>query len=69
MGGVSILRCSSESSRRNSAKLSRNFGRRDASEYVIPLRGERKGAAEKRPKRLFTKNTGLCQADEAMYRV
>ena len=30
---------------------------------------KQKQAAENWVKRLFTKNTGLCQADEATYRV
>ena len=46
-----ILRPTGEGLLRNSAKLPRNFGIRGA-----PV----KGAAENRPKRLFTKNTGLC---------
>ena len=45
-----ILRPTGEGLLRNSAKLPRNFGRRGAS----------REAAVKRPKRLFTKNTGLC---------
>ena len=48
-----ILRPTEEVSSRNSAKWSRNFGRRDA----------RKLAAEKRPKQLFSKNTGLCETE------
>ena len=46
-----ILRPTGEGLLRNSAKLPRNFGIRGA-----PVMG----AAENRPKRLFTKNTGLC---------
>src|SRR6266480_1384746 len=30
---------------------------------VTPLRAEPEGAAVKRPKRLFTKNTGLCEVE------
>ena len=45
-----ILRPTGEGLLRNSAKLPRNFG----------IRGAWKQAAENRPKRLFTKNTGLC---------
>ena len=47
-----ILRPAEEALSRNSAKRSRNLGRRDA----------RRLAAETRPKQLFTKNTGLCEA-------
>ena len=50
VGGKRILRPTGEGLLRNSAKLPRNFGRRGAS----------REAAVKRPKRLFTKNTGLC---------
>ena len=46
-----ILRPAGEVLLRNSAKWSRNFGRRDAS----------REAAEKRLKQLFSKNTGLCE--------
>ena len=46
-----ILRPTGEGLLRNSAKLPRNFGIRGASVEE---------AAENRPKRLFTKNTGLC---------
>ena len=46
-----ILRPTEEVLLRNSAKCTRNFGRRVAS----------KEAAEKWPKQLFSKNTGLCK--------
>ena len=49
-----ILRPTEEALLRNSAKCTRNFGRR-----VAPLRG----AAEKRLKQLFSKNTGLCETE------
>ena len=46
-----ILRPTEEVLLRNSAKCTRNFGRRVAW----------KQAAEKWPKQLFSKNTGLCK--------
>ena len=49
-----ILRPAEEALLRNSAKCTRNFGRRVASLWE---------AAEKRPKQLFTKNTGLCKTE------
>ena len=48
-----ILRPAGEVLLRNSAKWPRNFGRRGAT----------KVAAENRPKRLFSKNTGLCESE------
>ena len=45
-----ILRPTGEGLLRNSANWPRNFG----------IRGASKEAAVKRPKQLFTKNTGLC---------
>ena len=45
-----ILRPSGEMLLRNSAKLPRNFG----------IRGASKEVAVNRPRRLFSKNTGLC---------
>ena len=45
-----ILRRTGEPLLRNSAKLPRNFG----------IRGASKEAAVNRPRRLFSKNTGLC---------
>ena len=50
--GERILRPAGEALSRNSAKWPRNFGRRGACEEQ---------AAEKRPKQLFSKNTGLCK--------
>ena len=52
--GVSNLRPAGEALLRNSAKMPRNFGRRGAG-------GE--PAAEKWPKQLFSKNTGLCETE------
>ena len=46
-----ILRPTEEVLLRNSAKCTRNFGRRVAQKWV----------AEKRLKQLFSKNTGLCE--------
>jgi hypothetical protein len=61
VGEESILRRSGEPSLRNSANLPRNFGKRGAPCRVRRLYVSRpEGAAVKRPKRLFTKNTGLC---------
>ena len=51
--GKKIPRRTGEPLLRNSAKRPRNFGRRGATDEV---------AAVKRPKRLFTKNTGLCES-------
>ena len=48
-----ILRPTEEALLRNSAKSPRNFGRRVATEV----------AAEKWPKQLFSKNTGLCKTE------
>ena len=53
VGEERILRRAGELSLRNSAKWPRNFGRR----------GAERSAAVKRPKRLFSKNTGLCEAE------
>ena len=53
VGEASSLRRASYLSLRNSAKCPRNFGRRGP-------RRQRRGTA-KRPKRLFTKNTGPCE--------
>ena len=47
-----ILRRAGEALLRNSAKWSRNFGRRDAELKC--------SAAVNRPEQLFIKNTGLC---------
>ena len=47
-----ILRPAGEALPRNSAKWPCNFGRK----------GARRLAAENRPKQLFSKNTGLCEA-------
>ena len=55
-------RRSSEPWLRNSAKCPRNFGRRGASVGCRTSRPKPDGAAETRPKRLFTKNTGACEA-------
>ena len=60
VGEERILRRARESSLRNSAKLPRNFGRRGASLAWRDLLPEREEAAVNWPKRLFTKNTGLC---------
>lgn len=53
VGAWRTRRRAGELSLRNSAKWPRNFGRR----------GALRRAAVKRPKRLFSKNTGLCEAE------
>ena len=61
VGVKSILRRARELSLRNSANYPRNFGRRGAP-FRHCLRGKkREGAAEKWPRRLFNKNTALCE--------
>ena len=57
--GERILRCAGEPSLRNSAKFARNFGIRVAP-VVKSEQTEHEAVAEKRPKRLFTTNTGAC---------
>ena len=59
VGEERILRRSREPPLRNSAKLVRNFGIRTA--FCIVLQRAVQEVAEKRPGRLFTKNTGLCK--------
>ena len=49
-----ILRPTEEALLRNSAKCTRNFGRRVAHFWW---------AAEKRLRQLFSKNTGLCETE------
>jgi hypothetical protein len=53
-----IQRRSREGLLRNSANWTRNFGRR-----VAPVACKREGAAVKRVRRLFNKNTGLCKVE------
>jgi hypothetical protein len=55
---MNILRRAREPALRNSAKCTRNFGRSVALSGSNILRR----VAEKWPKRLFTKNIGLCEA-------
>ena len=69
VGEASSLRCSGKPPLRNSAKWFRNFGRRNASAGQAPRGPKLAEAAENRPWRLFTKNTGLCEAAEATYTV
>lgn len=59
--GQSMPRRTSESWLRNSAKCPRNFGRRGA-RALKPRCGLGVRVAEAREKRLFTKNTGPCEA-------
>ena len=56
--GSSRPRCARETTLRNSAKLPRNFGIRGAraAREIGPAR-----AAVERPRRLFSKNTALCE--------
>src|SRR5919204_4570426 len=63
VGRERIPRRSEEPSLRNSAKWPRNFGRRGASLGCKPLRPKPEEAAVERPKRLFTKNKGLCEVE------
>ena len=55
---MSILRRTGELALRNSAKYARNFGRSAAFLGCNNLWE----VAEKRPRRLFSKNTGLCES-------
>lgn len=57
VGGKNILRRAREPTLRNSANCIRNFGISMADTLTFTL----KKVAENRPKRLFTKNTGLCK--------
>jgi hypothetical protein len=52
---MSNLRRTSDLALRNSAKCTRNFGR-----SVAPF-GKRMGVAQSRPRRLFIKNTAICE--------
>ena len=60
VGRKKILRSARQLSLRNSAKSPRNFGRRGTLVPWSNLLMERDRLAVNRPKRLFTKNTGLC---------
>lgn len=60
VGGMSILRRARELSLRNSANYPRNFGRRGAM-GCVSFALKHLVAAEKRPRRLFNKNTALCE--------
>ncbi len=62
VGGERILRCAGKPSLRNSAKCIRNFGKRIAGTGE-PGQGELEPAAEERPRRLFTTNTGTCERE------
>ena len=54
-----MRRRTEESALRNSAKYIRNFGRSMATSSMV--------VAEKRPMRLFTKNTGPCEPATEVY--
>jgi hypothetical protein len=58
VGEKNILRRECDPSFRNSANWPRNFGIRGARLTCTVL-----AIAIKRPKRLFTKNTGLCEVE------
>ena len=60
VGRKKILRSARQLSLRNSAKSPRNFGRRGTLVAWSGLPVKRDRVAVNRPKRLFTKNTGLC---------
>ena len=57
VGGKKILRRAREPTLRNSANCIRNFG----ISMADPFLAIKKKVAENRPKRLFTKNIGLCK--------
>ena len=61
VGEEKILRRKCDPPFRNSANWPRNFGRRGAPLAWMDLLLKRDGVAIKRPRRLFTKNTGLCE--------
>ena len=63
VGEEKILRRKCDPPFRNSANWPRNFGRRGAPVTCNDLLVKREGVAVKRPKRLFTKNTGLCEVE------
>ena len=62
VGRMSILRRSGELALRNSAKYTRNLGRSVAFVGEMLQGMNLMEVAEKRPNRLFTKNTGLCKS-------
>ena len=60
VGGKNILRRARELSLRNSANCPRNFGRRGTL-WSDAFAAKLWGVAENRPRRLFNKNTALCE--------
>jgi hypothetical protein len=63
VGEEKILRRKCDHAFRNSANWPRNFGRRGAPVRQPACPVKRKGVAIKRLRRLFTKNTGLCEVE------
>ena len=63
VGKKNILRRARELTLRNSANYSCNFGRREAAECDCLRDRKQSAAAEKWPRRLFNKNTALCEDD------
>ena len=61
VGEARSLRRSSELVVKELGKMPRNFGRRGAALGEATCSAEPKRAAENRPKRLFSKNTGVCK--------
>ena len=62
VGEMNILRRARQLSLRNSANYPRNFGRRGAL-GCVSFALKHSEAAEKRPRRLFNKNTCLCEVN------
>ena len=69
VGEMNILRRARELLLRNSANYPRNFGRRGASECNYINYKKHLEAAEKWPRRLFSKNTALCKDVKSRYMV
>ena len=67
--GENILRCSSEPWSRNSANWPRNFGISGVSTSEGLRAPKLVGIAVKWAKRLFNKNTSLCEVVKTTYRV
>ena len=63
VGEEKILRRKCDPPFRNSANWPRNFGRRGAPDRHPVYPEKRPGVAIKRLRRLFTKNTGLCEVE------
>ena len=63
VGEEKILRRKCDPPFRNSANWPRNFGRRGAPLCEPACPAKHRGVAIKRLRRLFTKNTGLCEVE------